>query len=164
MKHLVLTLLTFCSLMASAQNAVVKRQTTKSVVKTKSQTASSPLDKILVGTHLLSLSWISWEDFGTVKISKTGKKNVYKIAGMQESRYNDDYLKIQGTITAQSKTLLLFHGKIIQKISFFNNGQPCIREGKYHFLQTEGRHYWRMQEMTNPCDGESCDYVDIYLK
>ncbi|MBR0023543.1 MAG: hypothetical protein IJP59_02930 [Muribaculaceae bacterium] len=44
-----------------------------------------------------------------------------------------------------------------------NNGEEILRQGTYNFVQKENRHYWRMQEMTNPVD-ECVDYIDIYFK
>ena len=162
MRYLVSFILALCSVAVCAQNQVINRPSAKSEVKSNVQASYSPLDKILVGTHLFSLQWISWEKFGKAKITKTGKKNVYKISGRQDDA-RGNYLTIQGTIIAKSKTELVFKGKIITRVDYINNGQPCVRDGEYHFLQTEGRHYWRLQEMVNPCES-CCDYVDIFLK
>lgn len=172
---LVALLLALCHISVSAQNKIIKRQTLPSKYNKASTTiknTSGRYDKIILGKHLFSSQWISWDNFGKVVITKTKKANVYNISGIQDGttcsdnengRSNGDYLKIQGTITVKSQSELVFNGKIVLKIYHLNNGQPCIREGEYHFLATEGRRYWRMQEMNNPCDGV-CDYVDIFFK
>lgn len=172
---LVILMWAFCCMTAGAQSNVTKRQTTtKKVAVQKSTTTSTPVDydKLLVGNHMLSLQWISWEKFGKATITKTDTPNVYSIFGMQDGaicsdeedgRKNADYLMIEGTITPKSKTRLVFEGKIIQKVHHINGGMPCVREGTFIFLSTQGRRYWRMQEMKNPCD-ECTDYVDIYFK
>lgn len=165
--------LALCFISVCAQNKIVKRQTLPNKYNpTTINSTTGRFDKIMLGKHLFSSQWISWDNFGKVVITKTKKSNVYNISGIQDGticsddengRRNGDYLKIQGTITVKNKSEFVFNGKIVLKIYYLNNGQPCIREGEYHFLATEGRRYWRMQEMNNPCDGV-CDYVDIYFK
>lgn len=115
------------------------------------------------GNHLLSLQWISWEDFGDAIITPTKEIHVYKIDGTQKSKENTDYLKIKGTLTVLNEKHLVFNGTIETSISHINNGQPCVRDGKFNFKVTGQRKYWRLQEMLSPCS-DVTDYVDIYFK
>lgn len=127
--------------------------------------AQENYDKILVGEHLISLQWISWNTFGSAKISKTETEGVYKITGIQESTDKKEYLKIDGQIKPISEKNLKFEGKIETKIQHHNQGNPCIRQGTYDFRVSGKRKYWRLKEKTNPCDkGNVVDYIDIYWK
>ena len=119
-------------------------------------------DEKLVGKHLLALQWISWDYFGDANITATDTKNTYKIEGLQKSKDNTDYLKIEGTLTALSEDHLVFNGLIETSVSHLNEGTPCPREGEYHFKARSGRKYWRLQELNNPCDNVA-DYVDIFF-
>ncbi len=124
--------------------------------------SQSNLDDKMVGTHLLSLQWISWEYFGDAMITSTDTENVYEIDGTQKSTENSDYLKIKGTLTAMNEKHLVFNGTIETSVDHINGGQPCNREGEFNFKATGQRKYWRLQEMDNPCDGVA-DYVDIFF-
>jgi len=119
--------------------------------------------KMLLGRHMLSLQWISWDHFGTATISNS--KGLYRIKGEQKGRgqSNGDYLRIDGFITSIDAKEFAFSGKIETRISHINDGDPCVRDGNYTFAITGKRKYWRMQEMDNPCD-TATDYVDIYFR
>ncbi len=131
--------------------------TSKSTMK-----STTAMDKKLVGKHMLSLQWISWDYFGSVNITKEGN-NYYRCVGEQQSReHKGDYVKLDGYITAVDDLNLEFTGTIKTKVYHLNGGEEFLREGTYHFKSTQGRKYWRMQEMDGP-DGV-VDYVDIYMK
>jgi hypothetical protein len=117
--------------------------------------------KMLLGKHLLSLQWISWDYFGTATI--THKAGVLHLKGEQKQQGGSDFVKIDGTITSVDKKEFKFDGTIIMQISHINGGEPCTRSGEMTFAVTGKRKYWRLQEMTNPCD-EATDYVDIYFR
>lgn len=119
--------------------------------------------RMLLGRHMLSLQWISWDYFGTATVTKS--RGVYRLKGEQRGRGQSrgDYLKIDGAITSIKAREFNFDGKIEMRVSHINNGEPCIREGTYIFAITGKRKYWRMLEMDNPCD-EATDYVDIYFR
>lgn len=141
----------------------------------QSQAETPPMsanDKMMLGSHLFSLQWISWDRFGKVNITKGNDDRTYYVSGKQDGRtcsdeekgrQNGDFVSINGTLTVVSKTKLIFNGTIITKVYHINNGQECVREGQFTFESTGGRKYWRLQEMTNQCDG-CTDYVDIYFK
>lgn len=117
--------------------------------------------KMLLGKHLLSLQWISWDYFGTTNI--TNKAGVLYLKGEQKQHGGSDFVKIDGTITSIDKKEFKFEGTIVTQISYINGGKPCTRLGEINFAITGKRKYWRLQEMTNPCD-EAVDYVDIYFR
>jgi len=117
--------------------------------------------KMLLGKHLLSLRWIGWDYFGTANI--TNKAGVLYLKGEQKERGGSDFVKIDGTIMSIDKKEFKFDGTIVMQISYINGGKPCTRSGEMTFAITGKRKFWRMQEMTNPCD-EAVDYVDIYFR
>jgi hypothetical protein len=115
----------------------------------------------LLGKHMFSLQWISWDYFGSATI--TENKGILSLKGAQKSRENDDYVKIDGEITSVDSKSFVFEGTVETKISHINNGEPCVREGEMTFAITKNRKYWRLQDMNNPCD-DVADYVDIYFR
>ncbi len=117
--------------------------------------------KMLLGKHLLSLQWISWDDFGAATV--VNRRGVYYLKGEQKQRGGGDYLKVDGVITKINSKNFKFDGVIEMRISHNNGGAPCRREGEMTFVVTGKRKYWRLQEMNNPCDGVT-DYVDIYFR
>jgi hypothetical protein len=117
--------------------------------------------KMLLGKHLLSLQWISWDYFGTANITNNG--GVLLLKGEQKQHGGSDFVKIDGMITSIDKNEFKFDGTVIMQISHINGGEPCSRSGEMTFAVTGKRKYWRLQEMTNPCD-EATDYVDIYFR
>ena len=122
----------------------------------------SPIEatrQLLLGNHLFSLQWVSWEQFGKATVTQEGE--VLTLKG--EQRKNGDYVTIQGAITEVLANGFRFHGKVTTRVSYINKGQPCVRDGTYNFLATGARKFWRMREINNPCD-EAADYVDIYFK
>ena len=116
----------------------------------------------VLGRHMLSLQWISWDYFGYCDIKKQADGTM-TCKGEQLSKENDDYLRIDGTIEIVDAKHLKFTGTIAMRIYHINNGEECLREGTFDFVATDNRRYWRMQQMKNPCD-ECTDYVDIYFR
>jgi len=117
--------------------------------------------KMLLGKHLLSLQWISWDYFGAATV--TDKKGVLYLKGEQKERGGSDYVRLDGTITEVNAKDFKFDGVIEIQISYINGGKPCKRTGEMTFAITQKRKYWRLQQMDNPCD-EAADYVDIYFR
>lgn len=145
---------------ATAKKTTVKKTTVKKTAVTKS----------FVGNHMLSLQWISWEKFGKAVITQGAEEGVYNIVGRQgaeccdeaEGKNNGDFVSIEGTIRKVDEKTLIFNGKITTRVYHINNGENVVREGEYTFLSTQGRKYWRLQDMKNPT-GDGTDYVDIYF-
>ena len=127
---------------------------TKTVVKDKAAKTK------LLGKHKLSLQWISWDYFGTATI--TEKNGTLYLKGEQKSRQGNDFVKMDGIITAIEAKSFTFTGTIITQVSHNNEGKPCTREGEMTFAITSKRKYWRLQQMLSPC-GVETDYVDIYF-
>ena len=150
-----------------------KKKTTRKNAKTENTTGFNALERKVVGKHLLTLQWISWESYGSVEIKKEadgtlschGEQLARKCPkGTEQGNIdNDDYVKLDGTIEIVDKDHLIFTGEIRTKVYHINHGQEVLREGTFNFVTKENRHYWRMQEMINPID-ECVDYIDIYFK
>ena len=119
--------------------------------------------QMLLGRHMLSLQWVSWDYFGVATV--TNRDGVYLIKGEQIGRGANasDFVKIDGTISWIAKRDFIFSGTITTQVSHINEGKPCVREGKFTFRITGKRRYWRLQQMENPCD-QATDYVDIYFR
>lgn len=117
--------------------------------------------KMLLGRHMLSLQWVSWDYFGSATVTKSA--GVYSIKGEQKGRGNPDFLKIGGTIKSIDAKEFVFEGTIVTQVSHINGGAPCTREGEFTFKITGKRKYWRLTQMDNPCDPVT-DYVDIYFR
>jgi hypothetical protein len=116
---------------------------------------------MLLGKHKFSLQWISWDYFGAATVTNRG--GTLYLKGEQKSRKDDDFLKIDGKITEINAKNFKFDGTIITQVSHINGGEPCTREGEMTFKITGTRKYWRLMEMTNPCDAVT-DYVDIFFR
>jgi hypothetical protein len=121
--------------------------------------ANSDVMEQLLGDHRLSLQWISWDVFG--KATVTDENGKLLIKGSQ--KLGDQYMTIDGTITAVEPRSFLFHGTIVTKANDINKGNLCTRQGTMKFAITGARRYWRLQQMDNPCD-QVTDYVDIYMR
>jgi hypothetical protein len=117
--------------------------------------------RMLLGRHMLSLQWISWEVFGTAMVED--RDGTYVLTGSQRQRGGDDVLEIDGIVTRVDATEFTFRGKITTRVSYINGGAPCVRDGEYTFVIRGSRKYWRMTPFDNPCD-EAADYVDIYFR
>ena len=117
--------------------------------------------KMLLGTHKLSLQWISWDYFGVATV--TNRHGLYSVKGAQKGRGSTDFVRIDGKITSVDTKEFKFDGIITMQISNINGGQPCERKGEMTFRITGKRKYWRLTEMDNPCD-KVTDYVDIYFR
>jgi hypothetical protein len=116
----------------------------------------------LLGDHLFSLQWISWEDFGTATV--TEKNGRLFLEARQESEDGEDYVTVEGVVTEVNSRYFQMQGEIVTRVSFINEGEPCERTGTFTFGINFNRKYWRLQEMTNPCEGGNhVDYIDIYF-
>ncbi|MBR7059496.1 MAG: hypothetical protein IKI22_02705 [Neisseriaceae bacterium] len=120
--------------------------------------ADENLEKKLLGKHMFSLQWISWEKFGTANVYQ--ENNQLKIRARQE--LNGDYVTLDGVIEPIDSKSFYFNGDVVTRVSHIAQGQECKRSGKFFFKATGKRKYWRMQEMDNPCDGV-VDYIDVYF-
>jgi hypothetical protein len=128
------------------------------------QQKTASTDVLREGAHMFSVQWISWDNLkqaGTAQIHKK-EGDLYNITGQQGSKDGLSFVTIDGTLQVTSPTELLFKGTIRTQVSDENQGKVCEKTGTYHFLSTQGRKYWRLQEMNN-CDNASVDYVDIFF-
>ena len=129
--------------------------------QSKTQINSVKAKNMLLGKHMLSLQWISWDYFGSATV--TNKGGVFYLKGKQKSRENFDFVEVDGVVTEINEKDFKFDGRVVMQISHINNGDPCERTGEMTFAITGKRKYWRMQEMKSPCD-VTTDYVDIYFR
>ncbi len=160
----------------SASNSIEQQTPKKKKTATKKATAKkttakkATAKKTFVGNHMLSLQWISWKKFGKAVITQGAEEGVYNISGRQgaeccdeaDGRNNGDFVSIEGTIRKVDDLTLIFNGTITTRVYHINGGENVVREGEYEFKSTDGRKYWRLQDMKNPT-GDGTDYVDIYF-
>lgn len=123
---------------------------------------NAQIKPIRTGIHSFSIQWISFDEKnpGTVMIKPLGK-NKYSIEGEQRNKAKNDYVTIKGSFEVADRQLY-FDGKIVSRVSYINNGQPCESNGLAVFKASGTRKYWRLQQMLN-CDGVSTDYIDIFF-
>ena len=112
----------------------------------------------LLGKHLFSLHWISWEKFGTATI--TEDKGKLKITAEQKT--DREYARLNGVIEPVNMKMFYFTGDIVTRVLYPSFPNDCKRTGTFLFEATGTRRYWRLQQMTNPCDGKT-DYIDIFF-
>ncbi len=117
--------------------------------------------QMLLGRHMLSLQWISWDYFGAATV--TEKAGTLYLKGEQRQKGGTDFLEVDGRITRVDATEFAFVGRIVMQISHINGGQQCTRDGEFTFAIKGNRKYWRLQQMDNPCD-TATDYVDVYFR
>jgi hypothetical protein len=129
----------------------------------RTEVNDSAAARMLLGKHMLSLQWVSWDYFGLVTV--TNRRGEYVIKGEQKGRGEQatDFVKIDGVITSIDEKEFAFRGEIVTQVSHINGGNPCTRDGEFTFRITGKRRYWRLQQMDNPCDPVT-DYVDIYFR
>ena len=156
MRKLVIFLSVFLSLSLS-----ICAQTKRNIPSNVKTTATSQVERKVLGKHMFALQWISWEDFGTCTITKDNK-GLLHCKGEQRSKENGDYLKIDGTITIINAKHLRFNGTISCFVSRLNNGKVYKRNGTFNFKARGQRKYWRLQEMERSND-VCVDYVDIFF-
>ncbi len=173
MKRIILALIAIALVASVPFTMEAKKKTTRKKAKTENLSGLTALERKVVGKHMLSLQWISWESFGSVEIKKEAD-GTFSCRGEQLARKctkdveqgnidNDDYVKLDGTIEIVDADHLVFTGEIRTKVYHINNGQEVLRSGTFNFVTKEKRKYWRMQEISNPADN-CADYIDIYFK
>ena len=128
------------------------------------QQKAASTDVLRDGTHMFTVQWIGWDDLKHAGKAQIHKKegDLYSVKGEQRSKDGKGFVTIDGTLKVTSPKELLFEGTIRTQASDENQGNVCEKTGTYHFLSTQGRKYWRLQEMDN-CDKLSVDYVDIFF-
>ena len=128
------------------------------------QQKTASTDVLREGTHMFTVQWIGWDDLKHAGKAEVHKKDsdLYNIKGEQRSKDGKDFVTIDGTLKVTSPKELLFEGTIRLQVSDENQGKVCEKNGTYHFLSTQGRKFWRLQEMET-CDKASVDYVDIFF-
>jgi len=172
MKRIIFSLLLITLVATTPFSMEAKKKVTQKKAKTEKFKGLSALERKVVGKHMLSIQWISWNYFGSVTIKKEADGTL-SCHGEQlarnckdadkECKVNDDYVKLDGTIQIVDETHLIFTGDIREKIYHINNGEEVLRQGTFDFISQGKRKYWRLQDMLNP-SGDGTDYIDIYFK
>lgn len=116
---------------------------------------------LLLGVHPFTLQWIGWDKPGRVVIAE--EKNQITLRGKQEDKKAENLMTIDGVITEIDKRMFRFKGKIVYRVTHLNQGKPCTRKGTMTFRRRGKRKYWRLMQMSNPCDGVT-DYIDVFVK
>lgn len=120
----------------------------------------------LVGDHALTLQWLGWGDLDSAgKLVVEDRGDTLSMTGEQngEGENTGDYLRLTGKIVSASRDGFVFVGDITTRVNHIAGGAECKRSGTFTFTTKGARKYWRMQEMTNPCDPVT-DYVDVYFR
>ncbi len=126
-----------------------------------SRTSLTQLERKVVGRHMLSLQWISWEDFGVCTITKEADGRLRCVGEQLSKEHPGDYLKLDGYVEIIDEKNLMFEGDIKIKVYHLNGGEEYVRSGRYNFKSTQNRKYWRAQGLEII---DATDYVDIYFK
>jgi len=113
----------------------------------------------LLGKHNLTLQWVSWEKAGLATVED--RKGTLYLKGQQTSSENGDKLLVDGVITSVNAREFTFKGSIITQVSYIAEGKACERNGEFTFTISGKRQFWRMQQMENPCEAPTIDYVDL---
>lgn len=117
-------------------------------------------DKLL-GEHVFNLQWID-NPPGTAKVEE--KDGVLRLVADQRAEKKGNYATIKGVITRVSAKSFTVEGEIVTRIDHIARGEKCARSGTWTFRITGKRPYWRLKEMTNPCENDgTVDYLDIYI-
>ena len=153
---------------------VVQKQQEKTEVEVISKEASQPVVELeqesentegkpfnILGKRSFSLQWIGWKKMGKVEFTDLG--GAISVTGEQKSEeHKGDFVKIECSLISADEKELVMEGKITSKVYHLNNGEECVKEGRFVFKVTGKRKFWRLQDMKNACE-DVTDYVDIYL-
>jgi hypothetical protein len=142
--------LAWCAQVLAAQ--VLERPTATVVAQ------DAPLEE-LVGTHPLTLQWVSWDHAGTAEVTRDGA--LLALRGRQELK--GDYVQVEGVLERVDARSFVLVGTVETRVGHIAGGNACRRQGRFTFRRTGTRRYWRLKERTNPCDGVA-DYVDLHLR
>lgn len=129
---------------------------------TKTQINDASAREQLLGEHPLTLQWITFNKSKTGKVQVTEENGLLKLQGSQKDAKGNS-VTVEGVIESVDAKSFVLVGKVETQVDHIANGKACPREGRFTFRITGKRRYWRMKEMTNPCDGVT-DYVDIFLR
>ena len=121
----------------------------------------SALERKVVGRHMLSLQWISWDYFGVCTITKEADGRLRCVGEQLSKEHPGDFLRLDGYVEIVNEKHLVFDGDIAIKVYHLNDGEEYVRTGQYDFKSTQNRKYWRAQNLEKI---DATDYVDIYFK
>ena len=117
-------------------------------------------DHFLLGNHVFGVQFI-WDGYGVSEFYFEGEKLIF--LGEQLSANAKDFLFLYGEVSVINKKKFVIDGKIAINISDCTGYQ--MLEGKFTFLKSGKRKYWRMQnpEKELLSDKYTCHYyIDIF--
>lgn len=129
---------------------------------TKTQVNDASAREKLLGEHLLTLQWITFENAKAGKVQVTEENGLLKLKGSQKDA-KGNFVTVEGVIESVDAKSFVLVGKVETQVDHIAGGKTCPREGRFTFRITGKRRYWRMKEMNNPCE-DVADYVDIFLR
>ena len=116
--------------------------------------------KQLLGKHLLTLQWISWDKDKAGQGTVEDRNGTLYLTGQQTSPEGDK-LTVDGVIASVSAKTFTFKGRIVMQVASMDDGKACVLDGEYHFKISGARKFWRMQEMDNLCGSALTSYIDL---
>ncbi len=96
-------------------------------------------ESMLLGSHLFSCQWISWEEFGRAEVKE--EDGTLRLTAVQRRRDGDDYVEVEGVILEVLAKSFTFRGSVVTRVSHINSGRPCRREGTMTFRISGLRRY-----------------------
>lgn len=126
----------------------------------------------IIGSHLLNFNYVNYKEngFGYVSIEEISDTENLYIYGDQVAADESEYVEIEGQIidyrlNDRSGSEFIFEGTIHTKsIGKDKKTTYCKREGTFLFQSRNGRAYWRLQNIHNPCLNGQIDYIDIFIQ
>lgn len=112
---------------------------------------------MLMGSHGLRLQWIGEDPTGRAVIRD--RDGLLVLEG-EQSR-GGDTLRMHGVVVEVRDRAFVLEGTVVTEVHHVAGGRPCVRTGEFLFLRREGRPFWRMQDIDNPC-ADVVDYIDIF--
>src|SRR5262245_37657065 len=89
-----------------------------------------PAAALLLGTHPLTLQWVTFDSTTKGAITATNANGVYKLKGEQKGKGND-LLSVDGEVTIINAKDFTFKGKIVTRVSHIAGGKDCVRDGTF---------------------------------
>ncbi|NJB68736.1 hypothetical protein GGQ74_002409 [Desulfobaculum xiamenense] len=113
----------------------------------------------LPGRHTLRMQWLAAGDPGEAVVEE--RDGALSLTGRQEHAGN--FVEIEGHIVEVRADGFAFEGTVRTRVAHINGGLPCERTGRMAFTVRNGRWFWRLQAITNPCCGVA-DYIDLDME
>ena len=147
----------FLAVCASAQGARIQEGDDGSALPPTAVLSSLDAERLKT-TQGITLQWISWEERGTVDITRSDEGHWWLRA--EQSGEPEERLVLDGFIQEIGKDYFLFDGRITIK-GAPDADRQCDQHKVWRFEATKRRSYYRLREF-EWCDYLT-DYIDIYF-